>query len=88
MTRRPSSYRHEWGRGPERLKNAQEKLAPLWEIRRLLWEENKTMFPFSEDYNALHSTVDHIERLAKHFGVELEQLGHIWKPTPAGKIGH
>ena len=80
-----NGYRHEWGRGPERLKNATEKLAPLWEIRRLLHEENKHMFPFSEDYNALHSTLDHIERLDKHFGVLLNPLNPPYRVPESTK---
>ena len=73
----------EWGRGPERTQRAAKELAPLFALRESLWKATADMTPFGMDYLALHSTLDHINRLADHFGVALHPVPH-----PSGDGAH
>ena len=63
-------YYPEWGRGPDRTVKANDKLADLWKARYILHAELSGFAPFGPDYLALSSTLDHLNHLADHFGVE------------------
>ena len=59
----------EW-RGAERPVRAEALLGTVLNSREAIWRQSQDLAPFSDDWLALCATLDHLNRLADHFGVE------------------
>ena len=69
----------EW-RGAERSVRAEALLGTVLSSREAIWLQSKDFAPFSEDWLALSATLDHLNRLADHFGVEPRRVPPATKP--------
>ena len=69
----------EW-RGAERSVRAEALLGTVLSSREAIWRQWQEFTPFSDDWLALSSTLDHLNRLADHFGVEPRRVPPATKP--------
>ena len=71
----------EW-RGSERSVRAEALLGTVLSSQEAIWRQSQEFAPFSEDWLALHSTLDQLNRLAAHFDVEPRRV-----PPPGSPPG-
>ena len=77
-------YYGEWGRGRERTERAARELGPMLDLRVGLHKQLGSFFPFGDDWMALNATLDHLNRLATHFGLPVAPERHPYK-APASR---